>query len=78
MPQMTAAGHALEYVWVGGAGSGGPVLVFLHEGLGSIRQWRDFPERVARDRLPRAGLRPLRLRQFRDDAGRKRRRQIHA
>jgi pimeloyl-ACP methyl ester carboxylesterase len=22
--------------------------VFLHEGLGSIRQWRDFPEKVAR------------------------------
>ena len=24
-----------------------PVLVFLHEGLGSIRQWRDFPQKVA-------------------------------
>src|SRR5437867_13391477 len=24
-----------------------PVLVFLHEGLGSIRQWRDFPQNVA-------------------------------
>ena len=23
-----------------------PVLVFLHEGLGSITQWRDFPERL--------------------------------
>jgi pimeloyl-ACP methyl ester carboxylesterase len=31
---------------VGEAG-GEPVLVFLHEGLGSIRQWRDFPARVA-------------------------------
>src|SRR5687767_2721268 len=27
--------------------AGKPVLVFLHEGLGSIRQWRDFPQRVA-------------------------------
>ncbi len=25
-----------------------PVLVFLHEGLGSAQQWRDFPARVAR------------------------------
>ncbi|CAK0779756.1 Alpha/beta hydrolase [Azospirillaceae bacterium] len=24
-----------------------PVLVFLHEGLGSIELWRDFPERLA-------------------------------
>ena len=22
-------------------------LVFLHEGLGSVRMWRDFPQRVA-------------------------------
>jgi pimeloyl-ACP methyl ester carboxylesterase len=44
MPQISVAGHALEYQW---AGSSGPVLVFLHEGLGSIRQWRDFPREVA-------------------------------
>jgi pimeloyl-ACP methyl ester carboxylesterase len=25
----------------------GPTLVFLHEGLGSIDQWRDFPDKVA-------------------------------
>jgi pimeloyl-ACP methyl ester carboxylesterase len=25
----------------------GPTLVFLHEGLGSIGQWRDFPDKVA-------------------------------
>ncbi|MEM7531153.1 MAG: alpha/beta hydrolase [Chloroflexota bacterium] len=25
-----------------------PTLIFLHEGLGSIRQWRDFPEEVGR------------------------------
>lgn len=45
MPQIVAAGHALEYQWIGETG---PTLVFLHEGLGSIRQWRDFPEKVAR------------------------------
>ena len=25
-----------------------PWLVFLHEGLGSISLWRDFPEKLAR------------------------------
>jgi pimeloyl-ACP methyl ester carboxylesterase len=25
----------------------GPTLVFLHEGLGSVAQWRDFPEKLA-------------------------------
>jgi pimeloyl-ACP methyl ester carboxylesterase len=43
--QQTAAGHALEVQWIEGKD---PTLVFLHEGLGSIRQWRDFPEKVAR------------------------------
>ena len=46
MPQIDAAGHALEYQWIEGPASR-PTLVFLHEGLGSIRQWRDFPARVA-------------------------------
>jgi len=46
MPQVNVAGHTLAYEWVG-AESGKPPLVFLHEGLGSIRQWRDFPEKVA-------------------------------
>ncbi|HXM81579.1 MAG TPA: alpha/beta hydrolase [Burkholderiales bacterium] len=47
MPRVTAAGRSLEYEWVGKGESGKPVLVFLHEGLGSIRQWRDFPRKVA-------------------------------
>ena len=45
MPSVQAAGHSLNYEWVG-EGPAAPVLVFLHEGLGSIRQWRDFPARV--------------------------------
>jgi len=44
MPFLDVAGHALEYEWIDG---GEPTLVFLHEGLGSIRQWRDFPGQVA-------------------------------
>ena len=50
MSSVTAAGHRLEYEWIHGGiegERGRPVLVFLHEGLGSIRQWRDFPRRVA-------------------------------
>ncbi|HJU81454.1 MAG TPA: alpha/beta hydrolase [Acidimicrobiia bacterium] len=41
----TIAGRSLEYRWVGPDSSRAP-LVFLHEGLGSIELWRDFPERL--------------------------------
>lgn len=47
MPFLTAAGRRLEYEWIEGVDPDKPALVFLHEGLGSIRQWRDFPRRVA-------------------------------
>lgn len=47
MPFLRAAGRSLEYEWIEAAAPGRPVLVFLHEGLGSIRQWRDFPSRLA-------------------------------
>lgn len=47
MPFLSAAGRSLEYEWIDAAQDGKPTLVFLHEGLGSIRQWRDFPLRVA-------------------------------
>lgn len=46
MPFVEAAGRSLNYEWIGEA-RGAPALVFLHEGLGSIRQWRDFPAAVA-------------------------------
>jgi pimeloyl-ACP methyl ester carboxylesterase len=36
----------IESVWIG-ARDGGPDLVFLHEGLGSITQWRDTPAAIA-------------------------------
>lgn len=36
----------IAYEWIGEATGKAP-LVFLHEGLGSIRQWRDFPAKVA-------------------------------
>ena len=48
MPFVACAGHALEYEWLDAAEAGRPTLVFLHEGLGSIRQWRDFPLQVVK------------------------------
>ncbi|MGH8705988.1 MAG: alpha/beta fold hydrolase [Burkholderiales bacterium] len=47
MPHIVAAGRKLAYEWFGAARAGRPTLVFLHEGLGSIKQWRDFPAQVA-------------------------------
>ena len=47
MPFLSAAGRSLEYEWIGAPQAGKPTLVFLHEGLGSIQQWRDFPLQVA-------------------------------
>lgn len=44
---LVAAGHRLEYRTIAARRSGGPVLVFLHEGLGSRDLWRAFPDRVA-------------------------------
>ena len=37
----------LESLWFGPPPSAAPTLVFLHEGLGSARMWRDFPEKLA-------------------------------
>ena len=41
------AGHRLEYVDIPAHQVHRPPLVFLHEGLGSVAMWRDFPARVA-------------------------------
>ena len=38
-------GQRLEYVRLEGKPAA-PTLVFLHEGLGSVAMWRDFPQRV--------------------------------
>ena len=37
---------SLEVKWIGLAESQKPVLVFLHEGLGCVALWRDFPEKL--------------------------------
>jgi len=36
----------IEYQWLGPERRDQPLLVFLHEGLGSVGAWKDFPERV--------------------------------
>lgn len=36
----------LELQWVGDASSSRPPVVFLHEGLGSLAMWKDFPARL--------------------------------
>jgi len=33
----------LEYEWVGAPRTSAPPVVFLHEGLGSVSMWREFP-----------------------------------
>jgi len=48
MPFVNVASRSLEYRRIGIARAERPTLVFLHEGLGSVAMWRDFPARVAR------------------------------
>ena len=38
--------HRIEYAWIGPPQPSRPTLVFLHEGLGSIAIWRDFPRQL--------------------------------
>ncbi len=45
--RITIAGHSLEYRSIGAAAAKSPTLIFLHEGLGSISLWKDFPRRLA-------------------------------
>ena len=47
MPEMLVAGHRLETRLHPPRDAGGSWIVFLHEGLGSARQWKEFPARLA-------------------------------
>ena len=47
MPFATVAAHRIEYERIEVVRGSRPTLVFLHEGLGSVATWRDFPARVA-------------------------------
>lgn len=44
---MVVADRGLEYLWLGPRPDEASTLVLLHEGLGSVSMWRDFPERLA-------------------------------
>ena len=45
--QLSVDGRRIEYRIVEPAAACGVELVMLHEGLGSVSLWRDFPERLA-------------------------------
>jgi pimeloyl-ACP methyl ester carboxylesterase len=42
-------GHRIEYECIDGTHPRDPVMVFLHEGLGSVAMWKDFPSECARE-----------------------------
>ena len=44
---LSVEGQSLEYRWLGPGPIDAPTLVFLHEGLGCVAMWRDFPARLA-------------------------------
>jgi pimeloyl-ACP methyl ester carboxylesterase len=48
VPQLTVLGRQIEVRLIPGMATGCPPLVFLHEGLGSVSMWRNFPDTVAR------------------------------
>src|SRR5437588_3173426 len=44
---MRVAGRHLETKWIPAAVADRPAIVMLHEGLGSVALWKDFPTQVA-------------------------------
>jgi len=44
---LSVDGARLEYRWLPAAAPGRPALVLLHEGLGCVALWKDFPEQLA-------------------------------
>lgn len=46
MPFVEVRGHRIEHEWFGDDGRN-PPIVMLHEGLGSLAMWKDFPARLA-------------------------------
>lgn len=45
---LTVNGRRLEARWHGPSPGQAPTLVFLHEGLGCVEMWRDFPAKLAK------------------------------
>jgi pimeloyl-ACP methyl ester carboxylesterase len=55
MPFLEVGYGRIEYEFFGYADRNAPTVVMLHEGLGSVAMWRDFPQRLA----DRVGLRVM-------------------
>jgi pimeloyl-ACP methyl ester carboxylesterase len=36
----------IEHAWIGRGHNARPLAIFLHEGLGSLSSWKDFPQRL--------------------------------
>ena len=51
----TRGALSIEYRWIDAARADAPLAVFLHEGLGSIEMWRDWPQALC----ARLGMRGL-------------------
>lgn len=49
MPFVSIRGRALNYEWIGSPCRTKPTVVFLHEGLGSISQWKNFPHKICQE-----------------------------
>jgi len=47
VPFVNLSGHRIEYQDIPAARAGLPPLIVLHEGLGSLAMWRDFPASLA-------------------------------
>ncbi len=45
--EVVVDGKRLETLWIAPADNGSPTIVMLHEGLGSVALWKDFPQRLA-------------------------------
>jgi pimeloyl-ACP methyl ester carboxylesterase len=48
VPFVVVGGHRLEYGWHGLVNDAAQPIVMLHEGLGSLALWKDFPLRLAK------------------------------
>ncbi len=47
MKHLTVAGHRLEYIDLPASKPEADTLLLLHEGLGCVAMWRDFPNKLA-------------------------------
>lgn len=47
MPFITVGAGEIEYALLESRAANAPTLVMLHEGLGSVSMWRDFPRKLA-------------------------------